>query len=105
MNDPQITKFLNDHVRPRAELIRALNALIEDDLNTWGSVIAPLLQKSGSEIIDDGRDAEGVSRLTGDDVTAFIALLTDMQGILLKLGSQDAMRKPCVRPLEIKVTL
>lgn len=100
--DPQIVTFFNEHLRPRAEMIRAMNALIEDDINTWDVRIASLLPTKDDVILEDGRDAEGVSRLTVSDVNTFMTILKDMQAVLIKLGSQDAIRKPCVRPLEVK---
>ena len=49
-------------------------------------------------MVEDGRDAEGISRLTGADInavaTVFSSLLTIMDD-----NAQSAIAKPCVRPL------
>ena len=50
------------------------------------------------EVVEDGREAEGISRLTGADInaaaTVFASLLT-----IMDVSAQTAINKPCVRPL------
>jgi hypothetical protein len=89
-------------VRPRAEQIRALLHLLQDDRAEWlAEGIGALVPDTG-DIIEDGRAAEGVAQLTGAEfrdivIDRYAELLT----ILEAAGAMDPIIKACVRPLSV----
>jgi hypothetical protein len=99
--NPQAVRFTNEHIRPLAEEIRALKARVDATLVEWTASIAANVPNDTSPLAD-GRDAEGVSRLTGADVNGFIALLGAMQTRLNQAGTAQIVAKPCVRALEAR---
>lgn len=100
MNDPQGIRFVNDVVRPLAEQLRANKVKLEAIRLEWENGISDLFAKD--ESIEDGRDAEGISRLTCSDVNDFMA-----QVLKIALGGsaqldEKIIAKPCVRALEVR---
>lgn len=100
MNDPQGIRFVNEVVRPLAEQLRANKVKLEAIKVEWENGVSDLFSKGGD--IEDGREAEGVSRLTCDDVNNFMA-----QVLKIALGGAAALdeaiiAKPCVRALEVR---
>ena len=78
IEDPRAIKFSNEQVRPLAESFRALKARVDAALVTWyGGVNA--LFPNDSTALSDGREAEGVSRLTGADVNSLAGVLATFQ--------------------------
>lgn len=101
--DQRVVKFLNEQVRPACERQRAERARLASMLAQWELVKdLPDLTKGGGEVVDDGRELEGVSRLTGDDVTRAVEMLTKMHVIFSEIGAGDTLEKPCVRPLTVE---
>lgn len=97
ITDPQAVKFCNEVVRPICERIRALKADIDAARIAYDAGLADLFKLG--ETVEDGREAEGVSRLTGDDVQAFADLvLLDLRDDLLST-KEAVIAKPCVRSL------
>jgi len=73
ITNPQYIKFVNEAVRPLAELLRKLDVVNEDAKDTYFAQISALVSGNvAGDAIDDGRDAEGISRLTKGDVDNFI---------------------------------
>lgn len=101
INDPQAIKFVDEVVRPLCERIRALKADIDSARVAYDAGIGELFAGFGKEPIEDGREAEGVSRLKGDDVLAFVDLvLYQMRdNVLGKVGGSEVIARPCVRSL------
>ena len=103
ITNPQVIKFLNEYVRPLAEDIRNGKLFGDDMTARYESVIEPIITANdAADLIEDGRAAEGVSRLTKGDLAAFIAVVKAMGDSLdsSDQGGTDYMpviRKPCVR--------
>lgn len=94
-------RFCNEVVRPLAEDFRALKARIDAALVTWRDIVSAAVPNDAS-LVNDKRDADGVSRLTGVDVNNFIALLQALQDRLNQTGVANVVSKPCVRTLEAR---
>jgi hypothetical protein len=95
INNPQIIKFVNEVVRVRAEELRALKAKIATDLQTWYAISS--LVPNDVTLLNDGRDSEGVSRLTGADITSLMATLSTFDTKFGQTGVAAVIDKPCVR--------
>lgn len=99
MNNPQVLAFVRNIQRPRSELLRAVKALIDSDLQTWMAISA--LVPNTSQLVDDGQQDEGASRLTCADIHNTAALLTNLKNRFDQAGVAAVIEKPCVRPLEV----
>ena len=95
ITDPQAIRFTNEVIRPLCELLRALKANIDSATFAWNGGIAAMIPNDANEQLADGREAEGVSRLTGADIRAVVAIL----GAVRTAVTDATVSKPCVRPL------
>jgi hypothetical protein len=96
ITDPRVIKFVNETIRPLAEEARLLKARVNDMNVKWSSEIQSLCPNT-TDLIADGRDAEGISRLTGQNVNDVQYALAVNIGALV----DASIEKPCVRPLVI----
>lgn len=101
ITDPQAIRYCNEIVRPMCEMFRAVYYRDKSALNVWfGGGVNALFPNDASPV-QDGREIEGVSRLTGADVnnvmTQLVAFVTAME----QSGVLDVISKPCVRVLEV----
>jgi hypothetical protein len=100
IDDPQAIKFCNEVVRPLCERIRALKADIDAARAAYDGGIGDFFFTHGNEAVEDGREAEGVSRLDGNDVLAFVQFALYDQKVAMEAGSIPAViATPCVRSL------
>lgn len=101
ITNPQAITFCNERLRPLAETLRNLHAVATDTKGVWDGGIGTTIGSSPTDDILDGRQDEGVSRLTAEDCANFMTqvgtLLTQFAGA----GVMDVIRKPCVRPLTL----
>lgn len=100
ITNPQAIQFTNASVRPMAEKVRALKSEIDAVMVDWFGGISALIPNDNGELLEDGRAAEGVSRLDGDDIVGFITVIQALQTSLNTAGYADRIAKPCVRPLQ-----
>ena len=100
ITNPEAIRFCNEVVRPLCERVRALRADINSARAAYDAGIGDLFFTFGGESVEDGRQAEGVSRLIGNDVLAFVSLVLDsMKNTLNDVGNAATVAKPCVRAL------
>lgn len=95
IDDPQAIKFVNEVIRPMAESARAIVARVEDAKTAWFGGLNQMFPND-STAVDDGREAEGISRLTGQDINSVMSVLIAMDDQI----NAEIIAKPCVRPLE-----
>lgn len=92
ITNPEAIQFVNTALRPLCEEARILAVRIAAAQTQWflGTNAA---FAAGADTVEDGRDAEGISRLTGADVTN---AMSQLLGISL---NAEIIQKPCVRQL------
>lgn len=93
ITDPEAIRFCNETVRPLCEEARALAAKVAALTTLWYGGINSKFPNSANDTVEDGREGEGVSRLTGADVNN---VLTQLLGITL---NSEIIQKPCVRQI------
>ena len=96
ITDPRAVRFANEAIRPLAERVRDLKADIDAVGVAWFGGLSALFPNDSS-VLDDRREAEGVSILTGADVTNLITQLLAIQTQLNGGGVAGVISKPCVR--------
>lgn len=87
-------RFVNEQVRPLCEKVRALVAEISAAEPLWYGGINGMFPNDDSAV-EDGRDGEGVSRLTGQHINSAMSVLLAMKAA----SNSEIIAKPCVRPL------
>jgi len=98
--DPIVIKFCNEQLRPLAETLRDGKVFGAEVRAVWDDQVAALVAANvDADLIDDGRDAEGISRLTKADLVGFMAVVTAMAGSLDAPGTMAIIRKPAVRTI------
>lgn len=99
ITNAQAVRFVNEVIRPKAEQLRALKAEIDGAMATWHGGLGAVFTADMAGLVADGREAEGVSRLTGNDVVLLISQMEAMQTQLNGGGVAAVISKPCVRTL------
>ena len=99
--DTEVIRYCNEIIRPHAEKMRALKATCDSALVTWYGQISSDCPNDSSPIAD-GREAEGVSRLTGADVVNLVTQMAAFKTACEVSGVADVISKPCVRSLEVQ---
>lgn len=94
ITNPQAIKFVNEQVRPLAEELRAVMARLTSAQTDWFGGINALFPNDSTAVADN-RDAEGVSRLTGQDINSLMSTAIAVLGA----SNTTIIAKPCVRPL------
>ena len=106
ITNPVAIKFINEEIRPLAEIFRNAIALVDDMETAWfGQSLNTIVTNAAGDAIADDRDAEGVSRLTGADIHNFIASAIDYRNLMTGVSApgqsdrRQTIDKPTVRPL------
>lgn len=94
ITNPQALAFVRDRIRPLCEKARALNAEIDDMTTAWFAGINVMFPNDSSPV-QDGREAEGVSRLTGANINSAAGNLIDTAATI----NEQIIALPCVNPL------
>jgi hypothetical protein len=94
--DPIVIRFCNEIIRPVAEELRAIKYRIDSAMVTWYGGMNTLVPNDSSPVAD-GREGEGVSRLTGIDVNGLVAQMAALKYQLEQSGVPQVISKPCVR--------
>jgi len=94
ITDPQAIRFCDEQVRPMCERVRALMAELDEMGITWEGGVGALFPADAS-LVEDGRENEGVSRLTGMDINQVMTVLQAILGA----NNEQIISKPCVRSL------
>lgn len=102
VTNAEAIRFVNEVIRPMAERLRALTHLVESADTQWQNGIGTLMTADLAGNIMDGREAEGVSRLTANDVVLLMAQVETIKTQLTGVGVQSVIAKPCVRPLNVE---
>ena len=99
ITNPQALAYTKEVVRPVAEKLRGIKAEIDSHMVAWYGGINALIPNDADELLDDGRESEGVSRLTGADINSVIVQLAGIKTALDVEGVAGVISKPCVRAL------
>lgn len=102
ITDTVSIRFVNEQLRPIAEKMRATKIELKQAFADWQQKIAASVPDDNKEMLEDGREAEGVTRLSGTDINAFINVLTKYNTVGDEIGLDEVVNKLCVRPLEVK---
>lgn len=101
ITDEITIRYTNEVIRPMAEKIRALKAEIDSHMLQWHGGIGAVCNADLNGTIEDGRESEGVTRLTGNDATLLINQMIAIQTLLDGVGVMNVIVKPCVNPLRV----
>lgn len=97
ITDPEAIRFINEQIRPLCEEFRLLKAKVNSCVANWFVGVNAKIPGDDSTV-DDGREDQGASRLTGADVVGVMVQLLAFQSQLDQGGVAGIIAKPCVRP-------
>lgn len=104
MNDPEAIRFINEHIRPRCEMLRDLKILMEYDLEKWyDNSLNTTIPNDDQDPVEDGRASEGVSQLTCADIHTIMSRISEVLTPLQAAGAMDVVNKACVRTLSLSL--
>ena len=96
ITNPIAIKFSNEVIRPLAEEMKLLKVRADQAMTDWYAGINTLFPNDSSPV-QDGREAEGISRLTGADVNNLMGQVGVYKSQLEQPGVPQVIAKPCVR--------
>jgi len=99
--DPEAIQFVNEIIRPLSEWVRGTNVIVDEAAAEWIGQAMNAYFANGPDTVEDGREAQGVSRATAQDVTDFVGVVAAIKAVLDAPGVMDIVRKLCVRTLRI----
>lgn len=100
ITNPGVITYSNEVFRPLCEEFRNLKYRIDDALLTFNNIHSVNCPDDPAEILEDGREINGVSVITGEDINTVIGYFTQFQTMMDGLNVSVNMNKPCVRPLQ-----
>lgn len=102
ITNEEAIRYVNEQVRPIAERMRSLKIEIDAALVDWNAGLDTLIGSSAANNLLDGREDEGVSRLTAADITALGVEMITYQAQLEVAGVAETVSKPCVRTVQVR---
>ena len=99
ITNEEAIRFCNEQIRPVAERLRNLEPVLQDIQTMWFGGELSTHFTSGSDTVEDGREEEGVSRLTAENITNLMTQIGTIVTQFAGEGVMDVIRKPCVRGL------
>jgi hypothetical protein len=101
ITNPGAITFCNEDMRPLAEWLRKLKAISGAMNDEWGAVHSANVPDSSGEYLNDGREAEGVTQVTGEDMHDLMNLCTTIETALNNTTNEILLAKFAVRPLRL----
>lgn len=94
INNPQLREFCNADLRQVADLMVQIDARTADSIETYNARnLGTVINDAGAEnLITDGSETDGRTRVVGGDVFNLVTLLQDFQAFLTQ-GRKDVLAK------------
>lgn len=100
--DPILNRFLNEVGRPLSEAARGLFLNGQANRARTAALVEALAGKADDDIVDDGRQSEGVPPPTVGQCRAAAAMLSDTLDAMARHPGLAAVIGLCARPVEIR---
>lgn len=98
MADSSVVKFINEDLRPLAEMMRAVKARAQSSIVRWDNVLKEKIpDENDKTVIDDGRESEGVTQVKVDEVHLLLKLLVSATDQI----DDPLIERFCVRALQV----
>ena len=105
ITDPEVVRYCNVYLRPFAERLRAIKAELTDATAAYAANVDGLLvQYVSADPVIDGREAEGIGRITKIDMIRLRTLMVNLSTVLADASVTDPdtlLATFTVRPLRI----
>ncbi len=99
ITDPTVTTYVNEAIRPLADILVGLSSALDVEIARYNAVIAPLLTgNTGPDEIIDGAASDGRVVLNLTDLQNFITQITTIQTQFDGGGVFDVISKPHSNP-------
>lgn len=92
LSNPQLVHFCNEDVRQLADRLAALDVALTPFLETYNARdLGTIIEAGGAgNLIDDGSEQDGRTRVVGGDVYNFVTLIQDLQ-TFITTGRRDVI--------------
>ena len=80
LQSAEISKFVNERLRPSAEQMKKLNIVLADHLDKWNQIKDQI--PNDSTTVDDGRSSQGISQLTGSQIHTLATAAQQIKDVL-----------------------
>jgi len=97
----EVVNFVSQRIHNRAEILRALYALLKDDVIKWQQISS--LVPSDNEVIQEARP--GVTNMTNSELIGFMTLAQGLVQTVEDTQTQALVARTCVRSLEVTISL
>ena len=98
--DPAVNAFLNEQVRPMSEAARSFKLRLHSLVTDWTAKYEALLASANDkDVINDGRDVQGVPFRTVEELKAWIAVFRKVVDPATDEWDDALVAKFCVRAL------
>lgn len=101
ITNTEVIRWTNEVVRPLSEKLRALDLEVQAALTTWYAQISASVPVDAEAMLQDGREADGVSRLSGNDIVLLVTQLAGVKTLMDGAGVRNVVSKPCVRAVSV----
>jgi hypothetical protein len=98
ISNPNAIDFVNEVIRPLCEEARSLQVRLNALRTQWYAGQNTVFAQA-ADTVEDGREVEGVSRLTAGDVTNAVSQLIKTATGEAGAWNSEIVQKPCVRLL------
>jgi hypothetical protein len=101
IDDTGAIRWVGEELRPIAERLRDINALMGNLESAWNLEMSTLIgSDAGDNLLDVYQDEVG-NRLTAADITAFMGGIANLTTYLGGAGVMDAIHRAAIRPMRV----
>ncbi len=101
ITNPGVIVFCNEDMRPFAEWLRKLKAIVTAMNDEWNTVFSSIVPDDPGEQLIDGRESEGVTQVDGDEMHDLMNLCATIETALSTTANEELLSKFAVRPLRL----
>lgn len=101
ITNSQVIAFSNERLRTSAELIQKVKVQFEGHKAVWDGGVSSLINNVVDDTIEDGRELEGIFKLTGADAYLMMTRIDSLLAVLQAPFAMDVVNKVAVRVLQV----
>ena len=102
ITDPRVVKFSDEQLRPISEKMRNLYYELKSMQTDWYNGISALCPAEADNMLEDGREDDGASRLSGNDVVGVMIQANEYIQQMEVAGVLGVIQKPCIQSMRSK---
>lgn len=101
ITDAGAIRWVGEELRPVAERVRDLNALMNNLIAAWSLDMGDLIGSSPDDLLLDTYQDEATNSLTAAQINTFMIGMGMLTDILNAPGAMDSIHRASIRPMRI----